>query len=211
MTSDPPGFHAASRADDDSLVAVFDALDSLNALIEACKDGEFGCRVGAEHARSAALRRALLTRADEYPTCTGRTVTPADSEAAHIKYLAGKVDYDEYRYASAIAQFRDAYARDCHKHELLIIISRAYELNGDRASAIRALETYLERFKRARAETDCEKPLATSVPDRHRYPLPVQYWPEPSNGISRGRCWSLNGAAPPSTRKTTGASRPLAA
>jgi uncharacterized protein (TIGR02284 family) len=80
MTSDPPGFHAASRADDDSLVAVFDALDSLNALIEACKDGEFGCRVGAEHARSVALRRALLTRADEYRDA-------ADRLRAHVLHL----------------------------------------------------------------------------------------------------------------------------
>ena len=32
-----------------------------------------------------------------------------------------------------------------------------------------------------------------------------------SKGIRRGRCCSLNGAAPPSTRNTTGASRPLAA
>jgi uncharacterized protein (TIGR02284 family) len=80
MTSDPPGFHAAGRADDDSLVAVFDALDSLNALIEACKDGEFGCRVGAEHARSVALRRALLTRADEYRDA-------ADRLRAHVLHL----------------------------------------------------------------------------------------------------------------------------
>lgn len=88
-------------------------------------------------------------RADDYPTCAGRTVTTADSEAAHIKYLAGKVDYDEYRFTAAIAQFRDAYARDCQKHELLIIIARAYELSGDVPSAIRALQTYLARAPNA--------------------------------------------------------------
>ena len=80
-----------------------------------------------------------------YPTCTGKTVTQADSDAAHSKYLAGKVDYDEAKYDAAIAQFREAYARDCNKHDLLIIISRAYELKGDKQEAIRALEAYLDR------------------------------------------------------------------
>jgi tetratricopeptide (TPR) repeat protein len=79
-----------------------------------------------------------------YPPCT-KTVTKADSDAAHSKYLAGKVDYDEAKYDAAIAQFREAYERDCTKHDLLIIISRAYELKGDREEAIRALEVYLER------------------------------------------------------------------
>jgi uncharacterized protein (TIGR02284 family) len=80
MFPDRPGPHAAPRADDDSLLAVFDALDSLNALIEASKDGEFGCRVGAEHARAAALRRALLTRADAYRDA-------ADRLRAHVLHL----------------------------------------------------------------------------------------------------------------------------
>jgi tetratricopeptide (TPR) repeat protein len=79
-----------------------------------------------------------------YPPCT-KTVTKSDSDAAHSKYLAGKVDYDEAKYDAAIAQFREAYERDCTKHDLLIIISRAYELKGDREEAIRALEVYLER------------------------------------------------------------------
>lgn len=84
------------------------------------------------------------SKGDPYPTCT-RTVTPAESEAAHAKYLSGKVDYDEGKHDAAIQQFRQAYAKDCTKHELLVIISRAYEFKSDFAEAIRALETYLER------------------------------------------------------------------
>ena len=80
MPPDLPGSYASVRADDESLVAVFDALDSLNALIEASKDGEFGCRVGAEHARSAALRRALLARADAYRDAAERL-------RAHVLHL----------------------------------------------------------------------------------------------------------------------------
>jgi hypothetical protein len=80
----------------------------------------------------------------EYPSCN-KEVTKADSEAAHRKYLAGKDDYDEGKYASAIASFKAAYEKDCTKHDLLVIISRAHELDHNLPEAIRALEVYLER------------------------------------------------------------------
>jgi tetratricopeptide (TPR) repeat protein len=80
----------------------------------------------------------------EYPSCVGKEVTKADSEAAHRKYLAGKDDYDEGKYDSAIRIFEDAYKKDCTKHELLVIISRAHELNHNLPEAVRALEVYLE-------------------------------------------------------------------
>lgn len=80
----------------------------------------------------------------EYPVCS-KEVSKSDSDAAHAKYLSGKVDYDEGKYASAIANFKAAYERDCTKHELLVIISRAHELDHNSAEAIRALEVYLER------------------------------------------------------------------
>lgn len=80
MTSEHPGLHTGGRVDDESLVAVFDALDSLNALIEACKDGEFGCRIGAEHVRASVLRQALLIRADEYRDAAERL-------RAHVLHL----------------------------------------------------------------------------------------------------------------------------
>lgn len=80
---------------------------------------------------------------DYPPACV--SVSQAQSEKAHDLYKAGKVQYDDNNWDAAIGTFRDAYSRDCTKHELLVIISRAYELKGDRAEAIRALETYLER------------------------------------------------------------------
>ncbi len=69
----------------------------------------------------------------------------SESERAHTIYQAGKVQYDDKNYDAAIVQFRDAYKRDCSKHELLIIISRAYELKGDKVEALKALETFVER------------------------------------------------------------------
>ncbi len=82
--------------------------------------------------------------ATPYPAACS-SVPQSESERAHTIYQAGKVQYDDKNYDAAIAQFREAYKRDCSKHDLLIIISRAYELKGDRVEALKALEMYLER------------------------------------------------------------------
>jgi hypothetical protein len=83
-----------------------------------------------------------------YPNACS-SVDPKNSESAHEIYRAGKVYYDDANYSVAILKFREAYKLDCTKHELLIIISRAYELNKDTAAAIDALEKYLERAPNA--------------------------------------------------------------
>jgi hypothetical protein len=80
----------------------------------------------------------------DYPVCSKKP-EPAESDSAHNRYIAGKVDYDDGHYDDAIRKFRAAYELDCTKHELLVIISRSYEFKNDFAEAIRALETYLER------------------------------------------------------------------
>ena len=41
-----------------------DIIDTLNDLVETCKDGEHGFRTCAEHAKSSSLRQALEMRAD---------------------------------------------------------------------------------------------------------------------------------------------------
>jgi tetratricopeptide (TPR) repeat protein len=84
------------------------------------------------------------TQTQGYPTCS-KTVSPGESEQAHQKYIAAKQDYDEGNYDSAIRRFRDAYALDCTKHELLIIISASYERQGNRKDAVAALEAYVAR------------------------------------------------------------------
>jgi uncharacterized protein (TIGR02284 family) len=68
------------RRGEEEAAAAFDALDALNALIEACKDGEFCSRIGAEQARSVTLRNALVARADEYRSA-------ADRLRAHVLHL----------------------------------------------------------------------------------------------------------------------------
>ncbi|MBL8301905.1 MAG: PA2169 family four-helix-bundle protein [Ideonella sp.] len=42
-----------------------DIIDTLNDLIETCKDGEYGFRSCAEHARSTTLKTLLNRHADE--------------------------------------------------------------------------------------------------------------------------------------------------
>lgn len=83
-----------------------------------------------------------------YAACTSKP-SQADTEAAHGAYMAGKGSFDEADYTTAVNYFRDAYRRDCTKHELLVIIARAYELQGNRREAVHALETYLERVPTA--------------------------------------------------------------
>ena len=84
----------------------------------------------------------------QYAVCAGKP-TQADTEAAHGAYMAGKGSFDEADYTTAINYFKDAYRRDCTKNELLVIIARAYELQGNRREAVHALETYLERVPTA--------------------------------------------------------------
>ena len=87
---------------------------------------------------------AFAETSPPYAPCT-KTVSPSDSNQAHEKYIAGKQDYDEGNYESAVRRFRDAYTIDCTKHELLVIISAAYERNGQKKEAVTALETYIAR------------------------------------------------------------------
>jgi tetratricopeptide (TPR) repeat protein len=91
-----------------------------------------------------ALAQSAANAVTPYPAACG-SVPPSESERAHTIYQAGKVQYDDKNYDAAIAQFREAYKRDCSKHDLLIIISRAYELNGNRPEALKALEMYVDR------------------------------------------------------------------
>lgn len=88
----------------------------------------------------------------EYPTCVSPNVSKEDSEAAHQQYTVGKVKYDEADYSEAVARFLRAYKLDCNKHELLVIMSRAFDLAGNKAEAIHALETFMKRASLSTAE-----------------------------------------------------------
>ena len=42
-----------------------DIIDTLNKLIETCKDGEYGFRTSAEHAKSADLKSVFMRRSED--------------------------------------------------------------------------------------------------------------------------------------------------
>ncbi len=105
----------------------------------------------------AASARADDTAAAAYPEC-GK-VSPANANAAHGAFVAGKASFDSGDYSTALVYLKDAYRRDCRKTELLLLIARAYELLGttgtplvpggrrsaSKREAARALEAYLQR------------------------------------------------------------------
>lgn len=122
-----------------------------------------------------------------YPSCA-RSVDAAESELAHQKYIAGRQDYEEANYDSAVRRFRDAYALDCAKHELLVIIAAAYERKGDESAAIAALEAFIARVPSDPAVGTYEakianlrKQLATKrpAPDEPVLPAPETASPPP--------------------------------
>ena len=60
--------------------------------------------------------------------------------------MLGKRFFEEFdTNSSASHNFTDAYKLDCTKPELLLNVARANELLGNRAEAVHALETYMQR------------------------------------------------------------------
>jgi hypothetical protein len=114
----------------------------------------FACLLGVALAVPAiAQSGGSLT---QYPTCPDPPpkISKAEFDAAHAAYNVGMEAYASSDYQKALDNFKDAFRRDCSKLALLDFIARAYEGKGDRAEAIHALETYLQRNpKAADAET----------------------------------------------------------
>ena len=141
------------------------------------------CLLPATRAEAQASPSGSLT---PYPACTNKP-TSQDSEAAHSAYLLGKRFFEESDYTSASHNFVDAFKLDCSKPELLLNIARANELLGNRAEAIHALETYLQRapslgpdekaqFQRRidnlKAAIAAQAPIPTAAPTPTVAPLP---------------------------------------
>jgi hypothetical protein len=119
-----------------------------------------------------------------FPACTVKP-TASDSDAAHSAFLLGKRFFDEADYGSAIHNFVDAYKLDCTKTELLTIIARANELSGDRAEAVHALETYLQRVQNLAPEDRAQiqkriDNLKSQLPAQTSSTAPPQAIPVPS-------------------------------
>lgn len=132
-----------------------------------------------------------------YPACSSKP-SAAESEKAADVYRSGKIAFDEADYQTALDRFLDAYKRDCAQHQLLIVISRAHELKGEKAAAADALKLYLDRTKaegQATPDADTHRrreaklraeaaaapaPSPTPAPTPAPAPTPVDSDPTPS-------------------------------
>ena len=78
-----------------------------------------------------------------FPACNKPAVTGAESFDAH--YTVGREAFEHGEHTEALKQFVLAYEADCKRHEILIIMSRAYEGDQSYADAARVLDIYLSR------------------------------------------------------------------
>jgi len=92
----------------------------------------------------------------DYPACS-KQASEAEVAGAKGAFQAGNSSFNEADYARAITYWEDAYRRDCSAHALLLNLSRAYELNGERAQAVIALRAYLDRVPRAPERASYER------------------------------------------------------
>jgi tetratricopeptide (TPR) repeat protein len=87
----------------------------------------------------------------QYPTCPDPPpkLSRAELEAAGASYHVGVEAYDNGDYRKALDNIKDSFRRDCSKLQLLEQLALIYAALGDRAEAIHALETYLQRNPKA--------------------------------------------------------------
>jgi hypothetical protein len=102
-------------------------------------------RIGLGAAIALSVSLAFATDpVGPYPECTHKP-SPADQDGAKGAHKAASQFYDRGDYDKAIRYWTDAYSFDCTAHGVLINIANAYEKQGDKASAVVALETFLKR------------------------------------------------------------------
>jgi len=96
----------------------------------------------------------------QYPTCPDPPpkLSQVELDAARASWRVANEAYAKGDYQKALTNLKDAFGRDCSRSELLTQIALIYELLGNRAEALHALETYLQRNpKAADAETVRDK------------------------------------------------------
>jgi tetratricopeptide (TPR) repeat protein len=119
----------------------------LAAMLSRTKTA-LACLLGVALAVPAIAQSGSVT---QYPNCPDPPpkLSQTELDAAHASYKVGVEAYDSNDYQKALDNFKDAFRRDCSRVALLNFIARAYEGKGDRAEAIHALETYLQRSPKA--------------------------------------------------------------
>jgi uncharacterized protein (TIGR02284 family) len=123
-------------------------IDTLNNLIETSKDGEYGFRASAEHARDPQVKRLFMNRADECATAARelqQQVVQLGGSAEDSGTAAGAMHRGWVAVKSSLSNYTD------------LQILEETERGEDKA-----LRTY-------------EKAMATSLPDAVRMLVASQY------------------------------------
>jgi len=100
-----------------------------------------------------------------FPPCNRPAATGPESFDAH--YTVGREAFEHGDHAEALKQFAMAYEADCKRHEILIIVSRAYEGDHNYADAARVLELYIARVPDA-ANASSIRERITKLRDKDR-------------------------------------------
>ncbi len=103
-----------------------------------------GITIAVAPAGVSAQQQPAQQQVKQYPECTTKP-TEADVSGAKGAFQAGQASFNEGDYARAITYWEDAFRRDCTADALLLNLGRAYELNGQKAAAVNALQTYIKR------------------------------------------------------------------
>lgn len=76
-------------------------------------------------------------------------LSPVELDAARASWRVANEAYAKGDYPKALTNLKDAFSRDCSRVELLTQIALIYELLGNKAEALHALETYVQRSPKA--------------------------------------------------------------
>jgi len=143
-----------------------------------------------------------------YPECT-RAPTDGDVQAAKGAFQAGQAAFKEADYSRSILYWEDAYRRDCTAHPLLLNLATAYELSGNKAQAIAALQTYLVRRSDAADADQITRRievLKRQLEESQRAAQPQPQAPPPTPAPAPSQASSTTSAAPVAD---TGPKRPI--
>lgn len=135
-----------------------------------------------------------------YPACAAQP-SPADVETAKKAFELGLKNFNEADYEHAVFYFKDAYRNDCTAHKILTSIGKAHEYKGDRAEAIVAYETYLERVPNAPDADVMRKRIANlkaTLPPTPASTMPASTTPTTTATASE-TAPTASSAPPPST------------
>ena len=107
--------------------------------------GAFAFTLGLAAASATVFVPSAAFAADDlgFSGCNSKP-TKSDTADAKRSYERGKKMFDE-RDRGAIDLFRSAYLADCTKHELLVVLSFAYQSDGQLKEALAASELYMQK------------------------------------------------------------------